>query len=684
LVASRDSTERLRGEVRDREVAARRAQYVADIRQVPRYIQNYQTSLADELLLRHGPRPGEVDIRSFAWYYLRRRSHSERRTLTGHRGDVYYVEFSPRGDLLASAGKDGTVLIWDTSRWQLVRKITAAQTEVNVAAFAPDGKTIATLDDDGKLKLWEIATGRCNLEWLAHTGDAVVARFTSDGKAIVTGGRKDGLVKIWDRSTGMMLNNFRAGEPELENVLFSPDGSCLATVGAGPIKFWKWPSRALNVAIPGCSNVQGVAFSHDGTRLATAHEDDKAVRLWDLASRRLVREFPGHTDGVYSVSFSADDRTILSASHDETIRLWDAATGKERGVHVGHSGRVWNLALAPDGRTFASAGKDGTVKLWDPETPRDGFRLPIPLPSNFGFSPDGRTLIVLEFGPQLSVSRWDVRSALLLDRKPLNVTGSNWQSALSRDGRLLAIPNESDTITLCDLATGQQQSLHDPALGAVHGLEFSPDDRCLLLHMGRRRPQYLVWDLASRRMMPFPWDRAAETFWTPSEEVLTNLGDRLGWWNPRTEQKKTVSLEPHRTFQHPTMSTDGYLLAAIDPYRRTIHLWSMETLKLEKEFPGHRGGQHILAFSPDGSTLASGGADQTVKFWDVPTGEDLLTLEGYSSPDWFLRFSPDGRALATLSARGPNKPSEVRLWLAADDEPHPDEPAQRQTSSSPN
>ena len=250
LVASRESAQRLRGEVRDSEQAARRAQYVADIRQVPRYIQNHRTSLADELLLRHRPRPGEDDIRSFAWYYLWRRNHTERRTLTGHRGDVYHVEFSPRGDLLASAGKDGTVLIWDTSNWQLVRTIVAAQTEVNVTAFSPDGKTIATVDDDGKLKLWEIATGRCQLEWLAHTGDAVVARFTPDGKAIVTGDRNDGLVKIWDRTSGVMLDNFQAGEPELENVIFSPDGSCLATVGAGAIKLWKWPGRAPHRLAP--------------------------------------------------------------------------------------------------------------------------------------------------------------------------------------------------------------------------------------------------------------------------------------------------------------------------------------------------------------------------------------------------------------------------------------------------
>ena len=138
---------------------ARRARYVADLRQVPGYIRNHQTRDAHELLLRHRPRPGEDDLREFAWYHLWRRCHTERRTLSGHRGDVYYVEFSPRGDLLASAGKDGIARIWDTTTWQIVREIEASPTEVNVAAFSPDGKTLATVDDEGKLKLWDVGHG---------------------------------------------------------------------------------------------------------------------------------------------------------------------------------------------------------------------------------------------------------------------------------------------------------------------------------------------------------------------------------------------------------------------------------------------------------------------------------------------------------------------------------------------
>ncbi len=390
------------------------------------------------------------------------------------------------------------------------------------------------------------------------------------------------------------------------------------------------------------------------------------------ARRALLREFRGQTDGVFSVAFSADDRTIASASTDQTIRLWDAETGRERGVHVGHSGKVWNLALSPDGQTIASAGGDGTVKVWDREPRHEGAKLPVAHPWTFQFSPDGLTLMVFELSPQWSVSRWNLRSGSLLERKSPNLAGSGSGVAFSHDGRLLAVAREENAITLCNLVSGQKQTFRDPELGVAQDLEFSPDDRFLRLYRSSPNPAPLVWDLEGRHLTPFPWSKTGATAWTPSREVLTWLGDnQLRWWNPRTGQTKQAPLKPDRHFEALAISSDGRLLVAAGRYSRTIHLWSTNPVQLEKEFAGHRGGQSTLAFSPDATTLASGGADETVKLWDVATGEELLTLDGFSGRILSLRFSPDGKALATISSAGPNKPGEVRLWLAAEDEPSP-------------
>ena len=563
-------------------------------------------------------------------------------------------------------------MIWDTVRWQLVRRIVAAQTEVNVAAFSPDGKTIASVDDDGKLKLWEVATGHCQWAKCADSGNAVVARFSPDGKAVVTGGRNDGQVKVWDCATGSPLGAWQAHERNVENVDFSPDGSCLVTAGFGGLERWTWPGRGLIGTLPESDSVQCAAFSHDGRLLATAHEGDQSVRLWDARSGKLLRSFPGHTDGVFAVAFSADDRTILSASDDQTIRIWDVATGTERGVHVGHSGRVWNLVLSPDGRSIASAGRDGTVRIWDLEPRQVGRGLPTRVPRDFGFTPDGRTLLVFELEPEWSVSRWDIRSGSLVERKPLMMmTGSRPPSAFSGDGRLLAVANEQATITLCDLETGHLQSLRDPALGVVANLMFSPNARFLLSHKSAPNSALLVWDLASPHLVTVPWDCTGRACWTPANEVVAEFGGSFDWWNPTTRQTKRITTKPGISVGALTLSSDGRLLAVAPLYSRKIQVLSMDTLALQKEFAGHRGGQSALALSPNGKTLASAGADQTVKLWDVAAGEELLTLEGFRGPIWLLRFSPDGKALATFSGTGPNTPGEIRLWLAAEDEPAP-------------
>ena len=167
------------------------------MRLADRLLREDESPRALKLLERYLAKAGEEDLREFVWYHLLQRCGRERRTLTGHRGEVYHVEFSPGGNRMASSGKDGVVLIWDTSSWTVLRTIPPQGTELNVATFSPDGQTLATSGDDGLVKLWDVTTGGLLHTLSAHPGKEGSARFMPDGRSVLTGSQ-DGLIKRWD------------------------------------------------------------------------------------------------------------------------------------------------------------------------------------------------------------------------------------------------------------------------------------------------------------------------------------------------------------------------------------------------------------------------------------------------------------------------------------------------------
>jgi WD40 repeat protein len=193
---------------------------------------------------------------------------------------------------MASAYFEGpTLAAWLRDRHKSVAPRLAAQILAPLADAMHHAHGPGILHRD--LKLWEVATGRSRWEKLAHEGDAVITRFTRDGRRILTCGRKDGLLRIRDRASAIMLDALPGNGHILESAVFSPDGSMLATAVGNGVKFWNPSGRALVAAMPAAGWAQGVAFSHDGRMLAVAHEGSEMARRWDVSSRRLRRELPG-------------------------------------------------------------------------------------------------------------------------------------------------------------------------------------------------------------------------------------------------------------------------------------------------------------------------------------------------------------------------------------------------------
>lgn len=220
--------------------------------------------------------------------------------LDEHRDSITALTFSPDGKILASAGGDWTVRLWEVSTGKYINSLQGHPGAVNALAFSPDGNP--TLASAGStLRLWNANTGE-----LRHAPDKDLGSinrlcFSPDGKTLATGGGWDFTVNLWDVNTGNRLKFLNLHMGEIRDIAFSPDGHTLAIASA-----------------------------------------DKTLSLWDVNTYSLRSRFPAYVDkekmlrtknrrktyDVSAVQFSPDGTHLRIASRAGTLHFYDVKIGQ--------------------------------------------------------------------------------------------------------------------------------------------------------------------------------------------------------------------------------------------------------------------------------------------------------------------------------------------------------------------
>jgi WD40 repeat protein len=478
-----------------------------------------------------------------------------------------HVVVSPDHKTIAGEVEE-TVYIWDAATGKELHRLAGGENRVYWLAYSPDGKTLAACFGDKTVKLWDVASGKQLHRWDGFPGTGGnTAAFSPDGKtlAVPWKDKKDKTIRLLETESGKEVSRIQVSRFTHLGVAFAPDGKTLAWgaqspgAEAGLVHLWDLATGKERRPLGRLSEaVKHVAFSANGKTFLTVEDAKEPLRFWETATGRELRQFklPFH----YYTAVSRSGQLLATAG--EKLQLWDLAAGKEVALHGRQPKDGVKMAFSPDGRLLAVAA-DGKIQLWDTAKGEERRSL-----GNgdlafhaIAFATDGKTLFArLRERDGSNFKAWDVTTGKLLHNTPAPSLIGTFVSpmAVSPDSRILAVVSHKWD-----------------AMGA------------LLLDV-----QVLLWDLTTGKVIH-------ELRPTPQRQAMPAF---------RVSMNDVTSL---------AFSPDGRTLACAYHGGGIIRLWEVATGQERKRFEGHRQLVRCLAFSADGSLLASGADDNTALVWDV-------------------------------------------------------------------
>jgi WD40 repeat protein len=622
--------------------------YAADMKLAGEALARHDTSQVKQLLHRHMPETGKEDTRNFIWHYLSRIIHEEPIESTKVESNVYCQAVSSDGRLLVMGDASGKIHLYDTDPFRVVGQIDSGQVEVNGVAVNASGDRIATAGKDGTVKIWNRGESTP-----AHTvpactkGQAYAVAFVRSGDVVVTGG-EDPALRFWSAVDGRLLKEIVGDHVDsIESIGASPNGKTMVAVDSranikvyDSMTFKRLGSRHADLI--GRASV--TRYSPDGKRIAvigsgtgvllldaignpdsyvsvSAHRKE-AIAWNEDGSKLFVGERSGAVH-VFSVPKFAISRPVEQGRLDDPARLpklinsWQA-----------HPGRIWSLAYVPKTKQLISTSDKGDMVRWDLRS-STGWT-PVPPSDKHGakqsyhFSRDGKTVMYNDPSRCARVNP----GTLEFMKSTKHDSFAYTSTALDPSGRLIAF--------------------------ARYGLDLPVDAR-ILIHRTDDLSEVVRWDIPSfkgdiqvafskdAKYLGAAFERGINTFHLLDAQTLKSV-KHVSFSNLGMKLNSTANVAGHECF----IVEDQNEIIALHCHDLAV-LW---------RFEAHHFGVAATILSPDGRVLYTAGGDGLIKSWDLSTRQLRHVFSGEHLGVTKLSMSSDNQVLVSLVA-GEN---QLRVW----------------------